>query len=722
MDHEENSAGKVVNAVVGGAEQIVQARDVAGDIHVHASSSSEIPQPRQLPPTVTHFTGRDAELGILDTLLGNTGSGRPSAVVISAIAGAAGIGKTSLAVRWAHRVKDQFPDGQLHVNLRGYDSGPPLTAHHVLDSFLRALGVPAERIPPEVDAKAGLYRSVLAGRRMLVVLDNAAAPDQVRPLLPSEAGCMVVVTSRSRLSGLVARDGAHRISLDVLAPDDAYALLREIIGRTRADHEPQATAELARSCAHLPLALRIAAERIADRPHLSVADLVQELAGEHDRLDVLAADDDESTAVRTVFSWSYHALPDQAARVFRLLGLHPGSSISLPSATALTGATTADTQRLLAVLTGVHLLTEIGRDRYQFHDLLRDYAAERSADEPVHKREDATGRLFQWYLHTAHAALFAFYPQHPEIPIDPRPLDCHPLTFADSDHARTWFTAEHANLMAIIRRAPTVGQHTVGWQLPNAVDCYLADHHHVADQIAVHRLGLAAAQHLGHQLGQRWAHGHLGEALWGERRYDDAIVHHQQALTIGRSIGNRFGEASALGDLGHVYNELGRYREAADHSRQALDIVREIGHQRNQAVNLTNLGNALRGMGDLDQALTHLRQGLNIFIAIGATGGQAWPLRCIAKVYHQQGHSDHAVDCLRQAAALHLQYAGPGTYSYAVTLGDLGTVLNDIGRPLEARDAWNEALSILTDLDPHQADQIREHLNALGPTENNSSE
>ncbi|MFB9929981.1 tetratricopeptide repeat protein [Amycolatopsis halotolerans] len=208
--------------------------------------------------------------------------------------------------------------------------------------------------------------------------------------------------------------------------------------------------------------------------------------------------------------------------------------------------------------------------------------------------------------------------------------------------------------------------------------------------------------------------------MGGERRYDDAIVHHQRALTIGRNIGHRFGEAAALGDLAHVYNQLGRYLEAAEHSRQALGIYREIGHQRNQAVNLTNLGNALRGMGHLDQALTHLQQGLNIFTTIGATGGQAWPLRCIAKVYHQQGHSDHAVDCLRQAAAL--ECAGHRAYDYAMTLGDLGTVLNDIGRPREARDAWNEALSILNDLDPHQADQIRKHLNASGPVENNFSE
>ncbi|MGH3624351.1 MAG: ATP-binding protein [Sciscionella sp.] len=712
--------GEVDNQVTGGAGQVVQARDVSGDIHVHGAAPSAFPRPQQLPREITHFTGRDAELGKLDTLLGNAGSGRSSTVVISAIAGAAGIGKTSLAVRWAHRVKERFPEGQLYANLRGYDSGPPLTASHIVDSFLRALGLPAERIPQDVDAKAGLYRSLLAGRRMLVVLDNAATPDQIRPLLPNEPACLVLVTSRSRLSGLIARDGAHRISLDVLAPDEACSLLREVIGHDRASREPQATAELARRCAHLPLALRIAAERVAGRPHLTVADLVHELASEDHRLDVLATDDDETTAVRTVFSWSYHALPPETARVFRLLGLHPGPSISLAAAAALTDATT-ETQRQLDTLASVHLLTETGPGRYQFHDLLRAYAAERAAiDEPDHHPEAATRRLFEWYLHTAHAALLTYYPQHPDIPIDPLKPDCRPLTFTDCDHARRWFTAEHTNLLAIIRHAPEADHYTVGWQLPNAVDCYLADHHHVADQITVHQLGLAAAQHLGHQLGQQWAYNHLGEALHGARRYDDAIACYQHALTIARKISHAFGEAAALGDLAIAYNELGRYPEAADHSRQAWHINRAISHQRNEGISLAQLGNAFRGMGQLDQALTHLQQGLDLVTTIGAMNLQASTLRSMARVYHEQGRSDDAVNHLQQAATLYREQRLD--HAHAEILNDLGTVLHDIGRPREAREAWQEALTILTDLDPEQATQIRQQLDALDSSEHTQRE
>uniref|UniRef100_UPI000B18467C ATP-binding protein n=1 Tax=Streptomyces specialis TaxID=498367 RepID=UPI000B18467C len=421
MDQAEGKPpGDVANTVTGSADQIVQAQTIAGGVHVHRGVP-KLPRPRQVPREVTHFTGREAELSRLDALAGSAGT-RGSAVVISAIAGTGGIGKTSLAVHWAHRVHDQFPDGTLYVNLRGYDSSPPLTAHHALDAFLRALDVPSERIPPDTEAAAGLYRSLLAGRRMLVVLDNAAEPGQIRPLLPGEPGCLVLVTSRSRLSGLVAREGAHRLTLDVLAPDEACALLNDIIGPQRSWQEPAAIAELARRCACLPLALRIAGERVASRPHLAVADFVRELTDQHQELDALTTDDDEAAAVRTVFSWSYHALPDGTARVFRLLGLHPGPTISVEAAAALTGTTVTQTRRQLDRLIGVHLLTESEPDRYQFHDLLRAYAAEQAtADEPEAGREAATQRLFDWYLHTTHAALYAYYPQHPEIPLAPRP-------------------------------------------------------------------------------------------------------------------------------------------------------------------------------------------------------------------------------------------------------------------------------------------------------------
>lgn len=714
MDQNGNrQAGAPGNEMAGAAGQVVQARDITGDVNVHYTGPPPFPPLRQLPPAAAHFTGRDVELSRLDALLGSE-TQRPPTVAVMVITGTAGIGKTSLAVRWAHSAQDRFPDGQLYVNLRGFDPNPPVTAQQALGFCLRALGVPDERLPQDLDAMAGMYRSALAGRRVLVVLDNAATPEQVRPLLPSDSSCAVLVTSRSRMSGLVARDGAHRITLDVLTPAEAASLLRDIIGHDRTDTEPDTTAQLARQCVYLPLALRVAAERAVVRPHLSIGDLVKELTVEHKCLDVLTADDDEATAIRTVFSWSYSALPPDAARVFRLLAANPGPDISLDAVAALTGATPADTRQPVDMLVGVHLLAASGPDRFQLHDLLHAYAAERAAiDESDTQRDAATRRLFVWYLHTAHAALFAFYPQHPDIPIDRVSPECQPLSFADRDRARTWFAKEHANLMAVIRRAPAAGQHTVGWQLPNAVDCYLGDYYHVADRIAVHQLGLAIVQELDHQLGQRWAYVHLGEALQHARRYDEAIVAHQRGLEVARNADDAFGVACALGDLASSYIKLGRYQEAVDHSQQALSIYRALGHERNEGISLLHLGNAFRGMGELDQALVHLHRGLDIFNKIGALGLQATSLWSLGGVYHQQAKNEDAVNHLKLAAALNRKQHMD--HNHAETLTDLGTILMEMGQPRAASEAWHEAIALLTDLDPDQATRVQDLLDALDP-------
>ncbi|MFD7026449.1 ATP-binding protein [Streptomyces sp. NPDC059917] len=636
-------------------------------------------------------------------------------VLISAIAGTGGVGKTSLALQWAHRARHRFPDGQLWVNLHGYDAGPPPSTDQVLDSFLTELGVAPDRIPRTTDAKAALYRSLLAGHRTLIVLDNAATPEQIRPLLPGEPGCLVMVTSRSRLSGLIARDGAHRISLDILTPAESHTLLAEIIGTDRAHREPEATAQLAHHCAHLPLALRIAAERVAARPHLTIADFVHDLTTEHQRLNELATDD-ETTAVRGVLSWSYHALPEEAAHAFRLLGLQPGPGISLAAATALTGTTRTTTRRLMDTLVGVHLLTETTAGRYQFHDLLRDYAAEcATADEPSPSRDAATSRLYTWYLHTAHAALYAYYPQHPEIPLDPRPANCHPLAFTDRDHAHAWFTAEHTTLVHLVHQAASVGQHTVGWQLPNAIDCYLGSSQHRVDQEAVHRMGLACAQYLDHQGGQRWAYGHLGEALQGARRHEEAIVCFQRVVEIARHIGDAFGEGAGLGDLSRSYNELGRHAEAADHSRRALDIYRSIGHQRNQGVSLSNLANALHGLGQSDRALVHMEDAIDVASRIGDVALRSLSVQRLAWILHELGRTDDAITAMQQAADLIRSF---GTdYYYAEILRDLGDLHNRAGSPDRAARAWQEAFYILDDLDPNEAAAIRQRLDTLDHAE-----
>jgi NB-ARC domain len=430
---------------------------IYGDLHLHPAPDEPTPVagsvPRQLPVNVAHFTGRDAELAKLDALLTHDEAAQPTAMVISAIAGTAGVGKTALVVHWAHRVRNYFPDGQLFVNLRGYDPGPPVSPEQALEEFLRALHVAAERIPAGLEARAALYRSLLHGRRILIVLDNANSAEQVRSLLPGSPTCRAVVTSRSRLPGLIARDGASRVIVDLLSQAEAIALLRDIIGNARVAAEPEATAELARQCAYLPLALRIAAERAVTHPHTTLADLTDELAVERDRLDLLATvdEEDETTAVRAVFSWSYHALPPEAARMFRSLGLHAGPDISAPAAAALTNITYAQARRLLETLVSMHLIEETARDRYRFHDLLRVYAAERAkVEETDQDRRAAVRRVLTWYLHTGDAADRILNPHRHRIPLDhPEDVSSPPLEFTSYGQALDWCQGRSKIVLAV---------------------------------------------------------------------------------------------------------------------------------------------------------------------------------------------------------------------------------------------------------------------------------
>jgi len=337
--------------------------------------------PAQLPPDITGFTGRVAQLRRLDQALAANRAGRLKAPAIWAISGMAGVGKTALAVHWAHQVAEQFSDGQLHVDLRGYAPTPARDPLDVLTRLLHALGVPGEQVPGELDDAAAMHRSLLACKRMLILLDNAATSEQVRPLLPGSPGCLVLVTSRNRLPGLAARDGAARVTLDPLTLAEALALLQKILGPGRVDAEPDAAAEIAARCGRLPLALRIAADRAADRVHRTLAGLAGQLAATRGRLDVLAAEDDANTTVRSVFSWSYQALAPDAARMFRLLGLHPEAEVSVPAAAELAVTTQTAASRLLDQLAGAHLLEETTPGRYRLNGLLRIYAAERADTE-----------------------------------------------------------------------------------------------------------------------------------------------------------------------------------------------------------------------------------------------------------------------------------------------------------------------------------------------------
>ena len=655
--------------------------------------------PAQLPAGVDVFTGRAEELAELDRLLTaapaqtDAAGGSATSVVISAVSGTAGVGKTALALRWAHRVRGEFPDGQLYVNLRGYDPDQPLSAGDALARFLRALGVAGADIPPEVDERAAAYRSLLDGRRMLIVLDNAATVEQVRPLLPGTPSAQVVVTSRDSLAGLVARDGARRLDLDLLPPEDAVALLGALIGE-RVAAEPDAAANLAGQCVRLPLALRVAAELAVTRPTTPLAALVAELADEQRRLDLLDAGGDPRTAVRAVFSWSYLHLPAEAARAFRLLGLHPGPDLDPYAAAALTHTSVEQAQHLLDLLARAHLVQPAGPGRYGMHDLLRAYGTYLAAGEDSEQeRRRALTRLFDHYLATASAAMDTLHPaeQHrrPRIgpPATPTPLVANPAT------ARAWLDAERVTLTTVCAHTASRSwpEHTAG--LASTLFRYLEVGGHYPDAVAIHTHALCAARDAG---GEAHALTNLGVIYFRQGRYGQAVEHHQQALILFREIGDQAGEANALDNLGTVYWRQGYYPQAVEHLQRALTLSREIGDQAGEAYALDYLGAVYWRQGYYPQAVEHLQQALALSREIGDQAGEAYALDYLGLVYWRQGYCAQAAEYLQRALTLFREIGHRAGEAHA--LNSLGLNYRRQDRYQHATEHHQQALTLFREL------------------------
>jgi DNA-binding SARP family transcriptional activator len=636
--------------------------------------------PAQLPADVTPFTGRAEQIGRLDALVPGQ-DGRPNAVVISAIAGAAGIGKTALAVHWAHRVRAAFPDGQLYVNLSGYAPAPPVRPIAALTRLLNTLGVAPEHVPDHVEEAAALYRSHLAGRRILVVLDNAGHADQVRPLLPGSGGCLALITSRDSLRGLIARDGAHRLTLDALTPAESRALLATLVGPERVDAEPAAADELARLCAHLPLALRIAAAILADHPERSIAGYAAELrAG--DRLAALQVDGDERAAVRAAFDLSYAVQPDAARRVFRLLGLVPGADIGTEAAAALAGIPTGHAGALLRQLTDAHVIDQTAPGRYALHDLLRLYAAERAAAEDSRaERESAIGRLYEYYLNRADAGAVRLYPEKLRLPL-PGPRSSSPLpvapAFADHGEALAWLDAERPNLVAAVAHAAEHGPRSAAWLLADILRGYFWLRMYTLDWRSVATAALAAATAEGDLNGQAAARLSLADSMMLQSRYADAIAHYRRALVLHRRSGSLRGQSTALGNLGNVYWRSGRLRTAAEHFAEGLALDRQTGWLAGQGVKLGNLGSVYRALGRLDQSVEHHTQALAIDRASGSASGEAIELADLGEAYHALGRFDEAA--AHVARALELQREIGDRVSEAESLRILAAIHRDTGR------------------------------------------
>lgn len=649
------------------------------------------PEPKQaprndLPGDLADFTGRDAELRhVLAAVPEEVGS--PTAVVIEAIDGMAGVGKTTLAVHLAHLLVDRYPDAQLFVDLQGHAvdraAVEPLAA---LDTLLRALGVPGERIPADLAERSALWRSELAGRRAIVVLDNAADSAQVRPLLPGTSRALTLITSRRRLLDL---ETARVLSLDLLPHRDAVALFGTVVGDDRPAREPEAVDEVVELCGRLPLALRIAAARLRSRPAWTVAHLARRL---RQGLSELSVGD---RSVAAAFALSYDHLADDRRRLFRLLGLAPGADFDAFDAAALIGAGVDEADGLLEDLVDVHLLDQPTPGRYRFHDLLRDHAlAVALEEESEQDRTAALTRLLDYYLHTATAAGGHLGPRADDSPVEHPPADAP--SFADGGEAVAWLDAEHANLVAAVLHAAEHGPHAHSWRLTRSLWRFYFIRGHVDDWISTHRAALRAATAHGDAPARAEVLKCLGTAHWQARRLPLALEHYQGALALFREIGDRKGEAAVLGNLGLLYDRMGRYLEAVDHHRQDLDLCRLIGDRRGEGTTLSNLGLVCERLGRYDEAFEHCREALVIMREFGDRWSEGETLIHLGIILHRLGRLDEAMGCQREALALMLELADRDRE--AQVLANLGMVLSDAGEHTEALEHLRRALAITREI------------------------
>jgi tetratricopeptide (TPR) repeat protein/transcriptional regulator with XRE-family HTH domain len=671
--------------------------------------------PRQLPAAVGDFTGRAAELAALTRILDTAGSGAPGTVVISAIGGTAGVGKTALAIHWAHQVAHRFADGQLHVNLRGFDpSGTPATPAEAIRGFLGTLGVPPDAMPAATDAQATLYRGLLSARKMLIVLDNARDEQQVRPLLAAGPGSLVVITSRNQLAGLAAADGARLLTLDVLTPAEAVRMLTARIGTGRASAEPAAIAEIVGLCACLPLALAVAAARAAARPDFPLSALAAELRDTASRLDALDSGD-PAASVRSVFSWSYRQLAPEAARMFRLLGLHPGSDISVPAAASLAALSEPTARRLLRELARDCLITEHAPGRYACHDLLRAYAAAQARDADTEPdRDAAVTRLLDHYLHTGYAAARLIHEWRDPMTLTPLSPGATAESLDGYQQAMTWFETEHDVLSAAAAHGAGSGLNRHAWQLSWVLSTYLDRCGRWYERAAILGTGLAAATSLGDIAGQAVCCRLLAKAHAWAGDYDQAEDCARRSVELYRQLGDRVGEAKTRTVLAVLAERRGRYGDAIDHSKQALDLFQAAGHAAGVTEELNNIGWEYALLGDYQQARTFCQQALTLSAELGhrRTEGDAWDSLGYAE--HHLGNFAEAAACYERALGIMRELGD--RWGEADSLTRLGDTRHAAAELSQARQAWQQALEIFDDLEHPDAEKIRAKLADLPPS------
>jgi DNA-binding SARP family transcriptional activator len=681
--------------------------DPALDLPEHRPDTADPPAPqvpRQLPGTASGFTGRAAELAALTRILDESSAESPGTVVISAIGGTAGAGKSALALHWAHQVATRFPDGQLYVNLRGFDpSGVPMPTGEALRGFLDALSVPPDRIPAQPEARAGLYRSLLADRKVLIVLDNARDEQQVRPLLPANPASLVIVTSRNHLGGLAAADRARLLTLDVLSRDEAVHMLTTRIGADRAAAEPAAVREIAALCGRLPLALAVAAARAEARPDFPLTALAAELRDRAGRLEALDAGD-PTASVRAVFSWSYRQLGTEAARLFRLLGLHAGPDISSAAAASLAAVPEPEARRLLAELTRAHLVAEHARGRYALHDLLRAYAADQARNtdsEP--ERAAAVGRVVDHYLYTARDGALVVFPSQGTIPLaSPRP-GAAPEHFKAHEQALAWFETEYQVVLAAVALAVEWGLDDHAWQISMVMHPIQAMRG-LLDWTAIKGMTMAAAIRSDATTiasGARKVAGTLGDYQWVPEYYANVAKLYQLR-------GNRSGHALCLYSLALLAEYQGHYAEALSHAEQAAALFRDMGDKAGETELLNAVGWYHALLGDYPQARDLCRHALALNTHHGSRHLEAIIWNSLGYTEFHAGDFGEAAACYEHA--LRIFRSVGDRWGEAESLTNLGDSRQAAGESLQAREAWQQALAIFDDLQHPDAAKMRTKL------------
>jgi DNA-binding SARP family transcriptional activator/tetratricopeptide (TPR) repeat protein len=701
---------------LGGPPEAPQAAPAtAGTAPPPREAPPEALPPAQVPPEAAGFAGRATELvwlhGMLPSNDGDCPEGRDGEPAVAIVAGTAGVGKTTLAIRFARQVASHFPDGQLYVNLRGFDpSGAPADPETALRGFFEALGVPARRVPASLEQQTALFRSLLDGKRMLLLLDNARSTEQVRPLLPGSPGCMVLITSRSQLTGLVAAEGARPLPLDLLSPAEAMEFLTRRMGADRIAAEPAAAAELIDQSARLPLALSVTCARAVTRPGVALADLAGELRDARGRLDALETDD-VTTDLRAVFSWSYHRLSPQAARMFRLLGLHPGPDISTAAAVSLAGTTLTAARAALAELIGASLLVEDRAGRFGCHELLRAYAGERAAeDETPDQREKARIRLLDHYVRTARAGSARLYPGRSQLQPSPEKPHVTPEEFTTYEAVLEWFAAENRVLRAVHAMAFESGHDDFCWTLAWYWSPILLRSGQMPAVAALQRTSLACALRLRDPVALAHVHYELGHVSERLGDFEEGHAHLAQALSLFVMLGDEVNIAQTRHGLSALLNREGRYAEALEHAKEGLRLRRSFATPAMVAYSENAVGWLCAHLGQYAEALRHCEHALDLHRESGSRTGAADTLDSIAFVYEQLGDTGQALAHYGQALDIYRSIGDPEGESRGLIM--LGDVQFAAGQRSAAERSWRQAAEVLARIGGDTA-QVHERLGKL---------